>query len=96
MLEDHSTSTTLFDPNVDEIIQYHADMEYEWQELVAAGPASINYVYALMTMASRGDFSFSKDFDYQLIKYPESFHTTLVEVANYMHTALYNVHISME
>ena len=82
MLEDHSTSTTLFDSNVDEIIQYHADMEYEWQEFVAAGPASINYVCALMTVASRGDFSFSKDFDYQLIKYPESFHTTLVEVAN--------------
>jgi hypothetical protein len=86
----------LFDPNIDEQIEYQADIEFEWEDLMAAGPASINYMGAVMAIASIKDFPLAVGFDYKLVKYPNSFHATLVQVSNDMYRALSGAHTSME
>jgi hypothetical protein len=85
----------LFDPNIDEQIEYQPDIETEWEDLMAGGPAIINYMGAVMAIASRKDFRLSADFNYSLVKYPDSFQATLVQVANDMYKALYGAHTGM-
>ncbi|CAF4324724.1 unnamed protein product, partial [Adineta steineri] len=41
-------------------------------------------------------FPLKSDFNYELVKYPNSFQTTLVQVANDMYRALYTAHTSMD
>jgi polyhydroxyalkanoate synthesis regulator phasin len=77
-------------------MEYHSDIEFEWEDLMAGGPASINYMSAVMAVASRKDFPLKADVDYKLVKYPNSFHATLVQVANDMYRALYGAHTSMD
>ena len=63
---------------------------------MVGGPASINYMGAVMAIASRKDFPLKPDFDYKLVKYPGSYHATLVQVSNDMYRALSGAHTSME
>jgi hypothetical protein len=86
----------LFDPNVDEQVRYQPDIETEWEDLMVGGPASINYMGAVMAIASKKDFALASNFDYKLVKYPNSFHATLVQVANDMYGALYGAHTGMD
>jgi len=86
----------LFNPNLDEQIEHQGDIDGEWEDLMVGGPASINYMGALMAIASRKDFLLKPDFDYKLVKYPNSYHFTLVQVSNDMYRALYVAHTSME
>ncbi|CAF0851874.1 unnamed protein product [Adineta ricciae] len=86
----------LFDSSVDGPMQYQAETEGEWQELMADAPASINYMGAVMAIASRQDFPLKENFDYKYVKYPKSFQTTLVQVSNEMYTALFNAHTGMD
>ncbi len=60
------------------------------------GPASINYMGVVMAVASKKDFSLKPDFNYTYVKYPNSFHATLVQVANEMYKALFGAHTSMD
>jgi hypothetical protein len=62
---------------------------------MVGGPASISYMGAVMAIASRKDFPLKPDFDYKLVKYPNSYQTTLVQVSNDMYRALYGAHTSM-
>ncbi|CAF1046988.1 unnamed protein product [Adineta steineri] len=87
---------SLFDPNIDEEIEYQPDMETEWEDLMAGGPASINFMGAVMAVASRADFRLNANFSYTLVKHPDSFQTTLVQVANDMYRALYGAHTGMQ
>lgn len=89
-------SNSLFDANIDEQLQYQGEIENEWEDLMAGGPASINLVGVVMTIASKKDFPLSPDFPYKFVKYPNSFHTTLVQVANDMHRALFGAHTAMD
>ncbi|CAF0808871.1 unnamed protein product [Adineta ricciae] len=86
----------LFDSSVDGPMQYQTETEGEWQELMADAPASINYMGAVMAIASRQDFPLKENFDYKYVKYPKSFQTTLVQVSNEMYTALFNAHTGMD
>jgi hypothetical protein len=61
----------LFDPNIDEQIEYQPDIETEWEDLMAGGPASINYMGAVMAIASRKDFRLNADFNYSLVNISE-------------------------
>ena len=49
-----------------------------------------------MAVASKKDFSLKENFTYTYVKYPDSFHATLVQVANDMHRALFGAHRGME
>ncbi|CAF1313407.1 unnamed protein product [Rotaria sordida] len=89
-------SNKLADRSIDEQILYQPDIDTEWKDMMIGGPASINYVGAVMAIASRKDFSFALDYNYTLIKYPNSFHTTLVQVANEMYRALFGAHTAMD
>ena len=91
-----ASSNNLFDPNVDEQVQYHSDIEMEWEDLMTGGPASINYMGAVMAIASRKDISLISNFSYILVKYPHSFKATLVQVSNDMQRALYTAHTGMD
>jgi hypothetical protein len=50
----------------------------------------------VMAVASRKDFSLKPDFNYTFVKYPNSFHATLVQVANDMYRALFGAHTGMD
>jgi uncharacterized phage infection (PIP) family protein YhgE len=63
---------------------------------MVGGPASINYMGAVMAIASRKDFPLKPDFAYKLVKYPNSYKATLVQVSNDMFGALYGAHTSMD
>ncbi|CAF2932497.1 unnamed protein product [Rotaria sp. Silwood2] len=89
-------SSNLSDPMIDEQLMYASDIDAEWEEMMLGGPASINFVGAVMVVGSKKDFSLSSNFSYHLIQYPNSFHTTIVQVANEMYRALLNAHTSMD
>ncbi|CAF0794059.1 unnamed protein product [Rotaria sp. Silwood1] len=89
-------SINLFDSTIDEPIEYQPDLENEWEDLMDAGPASINLLGSVMAIASRKDFPLKTDFNYTLVKYPESFQATLMQVSHDMYRALYGAHTSME
>ena len=86
----------MFDPSIDEQLEYQSGIETEWEELMTGGPASINYMGAVMAIASKTDFRLNPNFNYTLIKYPDSFQTTLVQVSNDMYKALYGAHTGMQ
>ncbi|CAF1508175.1 unnamed protein product, partial [Adineta steineri] len=86
----------LFDTSIDEQMQYRGEIETEWEDLMAGGPPSVNYIGAVMAIASKKDFPLKSDFDYKFVKYPNSFQTTLVQVSNDMYTALSTAHKSMD
>ncbi|CAF3937738.1 unnamed protein product, partial [Rotaria sp. Silwood1] len=88
-------SNNLADRSIDEQILYQPNIDTEWEDMMIGGPASINYVGAVMAIASRKDFSLSLDYKYTLIQYPDSFHATLAQVANEMYRALFGAHTAM-
>jgi hypothetical protein len=63
-----ATPNSLFDPNLDEQLMYQADIDNEWEELMAGGPTSINYMGSIMAVASKKDFPLSANYSYTLVK----------------------------
>lgn len=87
---------SLNDPMKDDQIEGLPSMDQEWEEMMVAGPSSINFIGAVMVISSIKDFPLRSDFKYKLIQYPKSFATTLVQIANEMSRALFGAHTSMD
>lgn len=96
VLVSRATASNLFDANVDETLTTSPNIENEWEEMMVGGPLSINYMSSVMAIASKKDFSLSSNFTFSLVQYPNSFRTTLVQVANDMYKALYGAHTGMD
>jgi tetratricopeptide (TPR) repeat protein len=87
------------DKKLDEELISQRAMEETWEELVVAGPITVNYVGNLMVLSSKKDFAFTlpkPDHVYQYIKYPNSFRATLVQIANEMYNAFIGAHSNMD
>ncbi|CAM4950534.1 unnamed protein product [Rotaria socialis] len=95
ILRQDSNSTKLFDLSIDEPMEFQPDLENEWEELMDAGPSSINLMGSVMAIASKKDFPLRVDFNYTHLKYPGSFQTTLMQVSHTMYRALYSAHTNM-
>ena len=96
VLVSRAQPSNLFDANVDETLTTSPNIENEWEEMMVGGPLSINYMSSVMAIASKKDFSLSSNFTFSLVQYPNSFRTTLVQVANDMYKALYGAHTGMD
>ena len=88
--------TGLSNPMVDETILYGANIEQEWEDMMLGGPSSINYLSALLTVASKKDFPLTSNYTFTYVKYPQSFQTTLVQLSNNMYQALFGAHSGMD
>jgi hypothetical protein len=92
-------NTIVFDEKLDDQLLSQSEIEGSWEELVVAGPITINYVSNLMVLASKKDFSFkppTSDYVYEYIKYPNSFRATLAQVANEMYAVFLGAHSHMD
>lgn len=92
-------STTIFDDQLDNQLYSQSDIEEKWEELVVAGPITVNYVGNLMTIASKKDFALvppTPNYIFNYIKYPQSFRATLVQIANGMYNAFLSAHTNMD
>ncbi|CAF1584554.1 unnamed protein product [Rotaria magnacalcarata] len=92
-------ASMIFDDKLDEQLLSQRDIEEKWEDLVVAGPITVNYISNLMLVASRRDFALvspTPDHVYTYIKYPNSFRATLVQVANEMYTAFLSAHTNMD
>ncbi|CAF4604140.1 unnamed protein product [Rotaria socialis] len=89
----------IFDDKLDEQLLSQRDIEEKWEDLVVAGPITVNYISNLMLVASRRDFALVRptpDYVYTHMKYPNSFRATLVQVANEMYAAFLGAHTNMD
>ncbi|CAF4070886.1 unnamed protein product, partial [Rotaria sordida] len=92
-------ATVIDDVKLDEQLISQRNIEETWEELVVAGPITVNYIGNLMVLSSKKDFAFTSPTDnyvYQYIKYPNSFSATLVQVANQIYNAFINAHNNMD
>ena len=93
------STSAIFDDKLDEELRSKADIDEEWEELLSAGPSTINYIGNLMIIASKKDFALVRptpEYVYTSIKYPNSFRATLVHAANEMYSVFYGAHNSMD
>ena len=91
--------TVLDDKKQDEQLLSQRAIEETWEELVVAGPITVNYIGNLMVLSSKQDFAFAPsnpDHVYQHIKYPNSFRTTLVQIANQIYNVFMGAHNNMD
>jgi hypothetical protein len=87
------------DKKLDEELVSQSAIEETWDELIVAGPITVNYIGNLMVLSSKKDFALplpTPDYEYEYIKYPNSFRTTLVQIANEMYNAFMDAHHNMD
>jgi predicted transcriptional regulator len=92
-------SNVLNDGKSDEQLLAQSAIEETWEELVVAGPITVNYIGNLMVLSSKQDFAFrpsNPNHVYQHIQYPNSFRTTLVQIANKIYNVFRNAHSNMD
>jgi hypothetical protein len=91
--------STIFDDQLDNQLLSQSEIEEKWEDLIVAGPITVNYVGNLMTIASKKDFALvppTPNYIFTYIKYPQSFRATLVQIANGMYNAFLSAHSNME
>ncbi|CAF1198861.1 unnamed protein product [Adineta steineri] len=92
-------STIFDDKKLDKELVLQRGMDESWEELVVAGPIAVNYIGNLMVLSSKHDFPFRPSNPahvYQHIQYPNSFRTTLVQIANKIYNVFMNAHSNMD
>jgi hypothetical protein len=50
-------NSTVFDEKLDDELLSQREIEEQWEDLVVAGPITINYIGNLMVLASTNDFA---------------------------------------
>ncbi|CAF1593654.1 unnamed protein product, partial [Didymodactylos carnosus] len=93
-------TATIFDNNkIDDQLIGQSEIDQQWEDLVVSGPLVINYIGNLMVIASKRDFPFKPqnvNHVYKYIRYPQSFRTTFIQLANDMYNAFLVAHTSMD
>ncbi|UJR06841.1 hypothetical protein I4U23_011129 [Adineta vaga] len=92
-------NSMVFDDRLDEELLSQRGIEEKWEDLVVAGPITVNYLSNLMVIASKQDFALippTPNYIYEYIKYPNSFRTTLVQLGNEMYSAFLGAHTNMD
>lgn len=87
----------VFDDRLDDQIIAQSEIDAEWEELLQAGPNALNFMANVMILASKYDFSLipPPNHTLQFIRYPNSFHATIGQIASEMYYALLAAHTSM-
>ncbi|CAF0954722.1 unnamed protein product [Didymodactylos carnosus] len=90
---------SVFDDKLDDQLRSQAEIEEQWEELVVAGPITVNYLANLMILASQKDFPFARptpDYVFKYIRHPLSFRATLAQVSGDVYQAFLGAHTSMD
>ena len=88
----------LFKQETDEQLLSQAGIDYPWQQLISAGPMTINILGQLIVISTKIDFSLktsAPDYQFKYIRHPESYRATLIQIANDGWEAFNQAHSSM-
>ncbi|CAF0989335.1 unnamed protein product, partial [Didymodactylos carnosus] len=88
----------LFKQETDEQLLSQTGIDYPWQQFISAGPLAINILGELIVVSTKVDFSLKESADnytFKYIRHPQSYRTTLIQIANDGWEAFSQAHSSM-
>ncbi|UJR11918.1 hypothetical protein I4U23_016096 [Adineta vaga] len=96
-IQSRSLVSTTMKINEDEELEGQPETDVVYDKVVSSAPAMVNFIGALMVVASKRDFPLTMPANQTFIeiKYPQSFRTTLTQLSGSMYDALFNAQQNM-
>jgi len=74
-------------------------IDSQWEELISAGPVTINLLGQLIILSSSHDIDLQEsqpNYKFNYMKHPQSFSATLIQISNECWEAFLNAHTNMD
>ncbi len=74
-------------------------IDSQWEELITAGPVTINLLGQLIILSSSHDIDLKEsqpNYEFIYMKHPQSFSATLIQISNEGWEAFFNAHTNMD